>query len=162
MSLQATFHILRLAITLTLLIFVCACASFPQNLQKPKVKLINIIPLNVSVSEQKLRFTLDLTNPNDVDLPVESIDFIARFNDTNIASGKSTQSTILPANGKASLSLDVTAGIDRLTSTLQTLLQGEQLNFNYELKGSVKIQNWAIPVPFNVTGVMNAQDGTKS
>lgn len=161
MSQQTVCRLFQLAITVAIWLLATACASLPQKLQKPQVELISVSPLNISMSEQKLRFTLNVINPNNLDLPVESMDFIARFNDTNIASGKSQQSTIIPANGQAKLLLDVTAGIDRLTSTLQTLLQGRELNLEYKLTGSVKFKNWAAPIPFNVVGVMNAEDVLK-
>lgn len=156
----------KLNISRYLLVLLCVlsigCASIPKKAEKPTVELVSVVPLNISLSEQKLRFHLNVTNPNQFELPVESIDFIARFNDTDIASGKSLQSTVVPANGKATLTLDVTAGIDRLASTLQTLLQGEQLNLNYELNGSVKIEDWATPIPFNVIGAMDVDKASKS
>jgi LEA14-like dessication related protein len=139
-----------------------ACASVPKKALKPKVELLSVVPLNISLTEQKLRFNLNVINPNNFELPVEAIDFIARFNDTDIASGKSKQSATIPPNGAAVLVLDVTAGIDRLASTLQTLLKGETLNLNYELKGSVKIEDWATPIPFNVFGEMDAEEAFKS
>ena len=132
-----------------------ACSSIPKKAQKPTVELVSVVPLNISLSEQKLRFELNVANPNSFELPVESVNFIARFNKTDIASGKSKQSTVIPANGEALLTLDVTAGIDRLASTLQTLLQGQSLDLNYELNGSVQIENWTTPIPFNVTGTMD-------
>jgi len=147
---------------LTVCLILSACASLPQKALKPEVELVSVIPLNISLSEQKLRFNLNVTNPNSFELPVESVDFIARFNDTDIASGKSHQTAVIPANGKAVLILDVTAGIDRLASTLQTLLQGDDLNLNYELTGSVTIEDWSSPIPFNVVGAMSAKDAFKS
>lgn len=134
-----------------------ACTSLPKRAAKPTVELVSVIPLNISLSEQKLRFELNITNPNDFELPVEAVDFIARFNNTDIASGKSKQSTRIPPNGSGLLILDVTAGIDRLASTLQTLLLGEQLDLQYELSGSVQIENWSTAVPFNVTGELDPE-----
>ncbi len=135
--------------------FTAACSSIPKRALKPTIELVSVVPLNISLSEQKLRFELNVGNPNSFELPVESVDFIARFNNTDIASGKSNQSTVIPANGEAILTLDVTAGIDRLASTLQTLLQGQTLDLNYELNGSVQIENWTTPIPFNVSGTMD-------
>ncbi|MEM7257351.1 MAG: LEA type 2 family protein [Pseudomonadota bacterium] len=152
----------RYLILLVCVLATAACSSIPKKALKPKVELVSVVPLNISVSEQKLRFHLNVTNPNSFELPVESVDFIARFNDTDIASGKSLQSAVIPPNGAATLTLDVTAGIDRLASTLQTLLQGEQLNLNYELTGSVKIEDWATPIPFNVIGAMDPDKAFKS
>lgn len=138
-----------------LLLALGACSTITTKPLKPTIELVSVVPLNINLSEQQLRFALKVTNPNSFDLPVESVNFIARFNDADIASGKSNHSTVIPANGDALLTLDVTAGIDRLMNTLQTLLQGETLNLNYELAGSVQIENWSTPIPFDVTGAMD-------
>lgn len=138
-----------------LLVFATACSSITTKPIKPSIELISVSPLNISLSEQKLRFKLKVSNPNSFSLPIQSIDFIARFNQTDIASGKSKHTTLVPANGDAMLTLDVTAGIDRLMTTLQTLLQGQTLNMNYELAGSVKIENWSTPIPFDVSAEMD-------
>lgn len=140
-----------------LLIAISACSTITTKPLKPTIELVSVVPLNVSLSEQQLRFALKVINPNSFQLPVESVNFIARFNDADIASGKSNHSTVIPANGEALLTLDVTAGIDRLMATLQTLLEGQNLNMNYELAGSVQIKNWATPVPFDVSGEMDVE-----
>lgn len=127
----------------------------PSKPLKPTIELIDVRPLNVSLTEQKLRFTLKVTNPNSFELPVESIDFIARFNGSDIANGKSKQAVSIPANSDGKLTLDVTAGLDRLVSTLKTLLEGQTLNLDYELAGTVRIENWSTPIPFDVVGAMN-------
>ncbi|OED39209.1 hypothetical protein AB833_16910 [Chromatiales bacterium (ex Bugula neritina AB1)] len=148
----------RLFIALMLATLV-ACTTLTTKPVKPTVELINVIPLNISLTEQKLRFNLRVSNPNNFELPVESINFIARFNDADIASGKNTKMTIIPANGEGTLTLDVTAGIDRLANTLKTLLEGQTLNLDYELAGTVAIKNWATPIPFDVTGAMDPKSG---
>ena len=91
-------------------------------------------------------------------MPVESVDFVARFNDTNIASGKSNQAVTIAANSEALLSLDVTAGLDRLANTLKTLLEGNTLDLNYELSGNVKVSNWPGRIPFDVVGAIDLKD----
>lgn len=140
-----------------MLIAISACSTLTTKPLKPTIELVSVVPLNISLSQQQLRFALKVINPNSFQLPVESVNFIARFNNADIASGKSNHSTVIPANGAALLTLDVTAGIDRLMTTLQTLLQGQTLDMNYELVGSVKIENWAAPIPFDVSGEMDIE-----
>lgn len=139
------------------LLALAACSVLPTKPIKPEIDLVNVRPLNVSLTEQKLRFTLKVSNPNNFALPVESIDFVARFNGSNIANGKSKQAVTIPANSEGELTLDVTAGLDRLVTTLKTLLEGQTLNLDYELAGTVKIENWSTPVPFDVIGAMNVE-----
>ncbi len=135
-----------------------ACASVITKPVKPTIELVSVRPLNINVAEQKLRFQLKVINPNSFDIPVEAIDFVARFNNTNIANGKSNQSVIVPAKSEALLSLDVTAGLNRLASSLSTLLQGKTLNLDYELSGNVKVATWPEPIPFDVIGAMDLSD----
>jgi len=143
---------------LIILSSVSACATIGQKPAKPTIELVRVTPLNISLSEQKLRFELNVFNPNSFNMPIEAVDFVARFNDTNIASGKSNQSVTIGANSEATLSLDVTAGLDRLATTLQTLLSGERLNLDYELSGKVRVSSWPELIPFNVTGAMDLKD----
>jgi len=144
----------RLSRFFILIIFLSlsACASVITKPQKPIIRLVNVKPLNISVSEQKLRFELKVINPNAFDMPVESVDFVARFNDTNIANGKSNQSVVIGANSEARLSLDVTASLNKLAGTLNTLIQGQSLNLQYALSGTVKVATWPKPIPFDVIG----------
>ncbi len=153
-------HITRLSRFCFLILFLSlsACASLATKPVKPIIKLISVKPLNISATEQKLRFELNVINPNAFDMPVESVDFVARFNNTNIANGKSNQSVIIGANSEARLSLDVTASLDRLTSSLGKLISGKSLNLEYELTGTVKVATWPKPIPFDVTGAMDLED----
>ena len=157
-TIQSAF---RLLLT-TIVLWISACSILPSKPIKPEIELVSVRPLNVSLTEQKLRFTLNVSNPNNFELPVESINFIARFNGTNIANGKSKQAVSIPANSDGKLTLDVTAGVDRLVSTLSTLLEGQTLNLDYELTGSVRIENWSTPIPFDVVGAMNIESPSGS
>lgn len=140
-----------------LVVTLTGCASIVSKPLKPTIELISVQPLNASLSEQKLRFNLKVTNPNSFNLPVEAINFVARFNNTNIANGKSNQAVTIPANGDAMLALDVTAGLNRLTSALSTLLGGDT-NLEYELKGTVEVATWPRPIPFDVVGATDLTD----
>ena len=141
-------------VILVALLVLSACSTLVPKPEKPTVELVSVRPLNISLSRQKLRFNLKVVNPNSFDMPIETVDFIASLNDTNIASGKSNQAVTVPANSDAIVSLDVTAGLDRLTSSIETLLAGDSLNLDYELRGEVKVSTWPKPIPFNVVGAM--------
>jgi len=137
---------------------VTACATVVSKPVKPTIELVSVKPLNISLSEQKIRFELKVINPNGFALPIENVNFVARFNNANIANGKSNQSVTVGANSDAQLSLDVTASLGRLAGILDTLLQGESLNLDYELSGTVEVGSWPEPIPFDVTGAMDLSD----
>lgn len=154
MNLKQSGLLCILAVT----VLVSGCASVMSKPVKPTIELVSVKPLNINLSEQRLRFALKITNPNAFDLPIEAVDFVARFNGADVANGKSNQAVTVPANDAAIMSLDVTAGLERLTDTLSTLLQGKALNLDYELTGAVKVDNWPKPIPFDVTGAMDVTD----
>ena len=83
---------------LIIVLSLSACASVVTKPAKPIIKLVGVKPLNISVTEQRLRFELKVINPNAFEMPVESVDFVARLNDTNIANGKSNHSVVIGAN----------------------------------------------------------------
>jgi len=147
-------HTRRLGRLCILIIFLSlsACASVVTKPVKPIIELVDVTPLNVSLSGQKLRFELKVINPNAFEMPIESVDFVARFNNTNIANGKSNQSVTIGANSEARLLLDVTASLNKLASTLNTLISEQSLNLEYELSGTVKVATWPKPIPFDVIG----------
>ncbi len=143
---------------LIIVLSLSACASVVTKPAKPIIKLVGVKPLNISVTEQRLRFELQVINPNAFEMPVESVDFVARLNDTNIANGKSNHSVVIGANSEARLSLDVTASLTKLTSSLNTLIKGNSLNLDYALSGTVKVATWPKPIPFDVIGAMDLED----
>jgi len=153
---------IRILIILAALLSTAACTLLPAKPTSPEIELINVQPLDVSGTQQKLRFTLRVSNPNNFELPVESIDFVARFNGSNIANGKSTQTVSIPANSDGELTLDITAGLDRLATTPRSLIEGQTLNLDYKLVGTIAIENWSTPVPFDVVGAMNLKPPSDS
>lgn len=118
----------------------------------PVVKIAAVRPLNLSFTKQRLAFTLQVHNPNDYDLPLENLDFVASLAGDNIATGKSDQAVTLPANGEATVEVEVEARINQLLSQLQSMLSTNSINLEYGVKGHVKLANWPTRIPFDVVG----------
>lgn len=118
----------------------------------PVVKIAAVRPLNLSFTKQRLAFTLQVHNPNDYDLPLENLDFVASLAGDNIATGKSDQAVTLPANGEATVEVEVEARINQLLSQFQSMLSTNSINLEYGVKGHVKLANWPTRIPFDVVG----------
>lgn len=131
-----------------------ACATLGPKLIKPTVSLVDVTPLNLNLSSQQLRFKLRVRNPNSFELPLETVNFVARFNDSDVASGKSYQSAVIPAHSAAEISIDVTAGIHQIAESLKGLLQGTDIAISYQVSGAIQIANWNRAFPFSVDGIV--------
>ncbi len=138
---------------IAIMILLSGCATMlPKKPEAPVVKIAAVRPLNLSFSKQRLAFTLQVHNPNTYDLPLQSLDFIASLAGKKIATGKSDQEVTLPANGAATVEVEVEAKINRLISQLQSMLRADSLNLDYGVKGHVKLANWPTRIPFDVVG----------
>ncbi|MCB1754550.1 MAG: LEA type 2 family protein [Gammaproteobacteria bacterium] len=142
-----------IALALFISVTLYACSSLP--LTKPEAPIVSVAdvrPLNLSFTEQRLAFTLRVENPNAYDLPLEGLDFIASFAGHEIATGESHQEVTIPAKGEAMLEVEVKAGVDKLISQFQSMLNAQEINLDYGVKGRVKLANWPSRIPFDVKG----------
>ncbi len=139
-------------------IWLSACATFGPKLIKPSVSLVDVTPLNLNLSSQQLRFKLKIDNPNPFELPLETVNFVARFNDSDVASGRSYQATTIPPHQSGEMTIDVTAGIHQIAESLKGLLRAADLSISYELSGAIKIANWNRTIPFDVNGTVDIDE----
>lgn len=138
---------------------VSGCKSIPTHKPiAPKVSIAAVKPLNLSLSGQKINFTLRVNNPNDYDLPLRSLDFIASFAGDDIAKGISDKAVTIPANGEALVDIVVVAGLGKLLGQIKSMARTKEFNLNYGVKGTVKLDNWPTRIPFDVAGVLEQPD----
>lgn len=129
------------------------CAAIPGTKPlPPKVSLIGVRPLNLSLTKQKLAFKLKVVNPNRFDLPMESLQFAASFAGQEIAKGSSDKPVTLPARGEAELEVTVNAGIVQVLERFRSMIEGGTIELDYGVKGTVKLANWPRRIPFDVVG----------
>ena len=143
-----------LQFTVALLVaFVAACASLPTTKPiAPKVRVVSVKPLNLSLSKTNLRFRLEISNPNTFDLPLRQLDFVASFAGDQIAQGISRDAVTIPAKGQAMLEVAVVTELSKLFGQIKDMLKASEYDLAYGVKGSVKLANWPSRIPFNVEG----------
>lgn len=129
------------------------CQSItPPSLQteSPEVLLINIIPLDTTMFEQRLQVDLRVRNPNDFDLEVTGLDFTLSLNEQRLARGLSNKSSTIPRLGDAVVSVETT------TSTLDVMRQlfnfRKDQDLTYQVSGVVHAQG--LRLPFEHKGVL--------
>jgi len=131
---------------------VTGCAGTPLKPQPPEVTVAGVRPLNLSLTEQSLLFTLRVKNPNAFSLPIEGLDFTAQFSDQNIASGTSTGGSTIPARGEGTVDVEVTTRLQDIAGKLGALLKGGGLKLNYTLDGNVRVKDRKEAYPFSLKG----------
>lgn len=155
MSLEPTRRWLALLLGLTMLHLSACAALAPSKPEPPDVRITGVRPLNLSLTQQRLEFTLDVSNPNGFDLPVQELDFVAKLAGEKLAKGRSTEGVTVPANGNAELKVEVSAGITRMFDTFRGMLDAGSIELDYGVTGTVKLANWPSRIPFNVEGLLN-------
>ncbi|NND92448.1 MAG: LEA type 2 family protein [Granulosicoccus sp.] len=134
-------------------LLVSGCSSIPTSRPlSPSVKIESVKPVKLGLTSQTLAFSLNISNPNDYDLPLQSLTFIATIDDTEIARGMSTERVRIPANDEATLNVTVSTSINRLLGRLLQSATSDKSNIGYDIKGFVKLSNWPARIPFNVDG----------
>jgi LEA14-like dessication related protein len=111
--------------------------------EPPEVLLVNILPLDTTMFEQRLQVDLRIRNPNDFDLEITGLDFTLHLNEQQLARGLTNKSATIPRLGDSIISVETT------TSTLDVLRQ--LLNFRqhqtmvYQVTGVVHVQGARLP-----------------
>ncbi|MDO6460556.1 LEA type 2 family protein [Granulosicoccaceae sp. 1_MG-2023] len=146
-----------LSALITASLLMTACSSLPTHKPvAPNVSIAAVRPLNLSLVNQKLAFTLDVENPNSYDLPVEGLDFIASFAGNEIASGSSDQEVTLPAKGTAQMEVIVETSLNDMMDRFSAMMKSDGIDLSYGITGTVKLANWPGKIPFNVDGELEA------
>ena len=145
-------HMLALLLLLPLLAG-CATAGF-QNLETPHVTLSNVQPMDsMGVFEQHYDVTLRIQNPNNVDLPIDGLNYKVILNDREFARGVSRDRVVIPALGDEIIHVTVTNSpfdwvkqIDRLNST-------PNIQPSYKIEGTLFLQGFGgRKLPFSQAG----------
>lgn len=135
-----------------------ACSSIPLSKpQAPTVTVAGVRPTNLSFTQQTLELTLRVANPNRFKLPMESLTFNAQFAGEEFAQGKSLEEVVIPGNGEALLKVEVKTGIAKIANQIVAMLDANNFDLNYDIKGVVKLANWPKEIPFNVEGELSEQ-----
>lgn len=145
--------VLRSCLVAVLMLAVAACSSVPTHKPiAPEVSIAAVKPINVSLSGQKLLFTLRVKNNNNYDLPLKSMQFIASLAGEEIARGSSSDRVNIPANGEAMVDVAVIAGLSALADQIRSITSSDAQAIEYALKGLVRLSNWPVAIPFTYKG----------
>jgi LEA14-like dessication related protein len=114
--------VMRTGAALAAMMLVAGCASIGADMQAPRLSLVGASMLSADVFSQQFRVRIRAENPNDIALPVKSLDYTLFIEGQNFAEGMSEAAFVVPAKGEKEFDLTVrtnfASSIARLVSNL--------------------------------------------
>jgi LEA14-like dessication related protein len=137
---------------LMVVLLLAGCASLGGYRDPPRVSLVSIEPLDMTLLEQRYALQLRILNPNDVALPVSGLNYSIEINRREFAYGVSRQSVTIPAHGEALLDVEVISNLLSLMRQMQELGAGGKQVIEYRLSGKLSLDNSPVRLPFDYSG----------
>jgi len=138
-------------------VLVSACASLGGYREKPRVSLVSIQPLDMTLLEQRYQLVLRILNPNDVDLPLSGLSYGVEINGREFAYGVSRQAVTIPALGEAVVEVEVISSLLDMLRQLQALDDGAAHRLDYRISGRLSLANRRGKLPFDYSGSLDWQ-----
>jgi len=132
-------HLARLLTVVLPLVLGAGCASLFTSLAPPEVNVSNLVPLDSTLFEQRMRVDLRFRNPNDQPLEATGIDFQLDVNGQPLARGLGNESFTVPRLGETVVSVVATTTL--LDVARQLLALGEQQDLDYVITGHLHLQS---------------------
>lgn len=140
---------------LMVVLLLAGCASLGGYRDPPRVSLVSIEPLDMTLLEQRYALQLRILNPNDVALPVSGLNYSIEINRREFAYGVSRQSVTIPAHGEALLDVEVISNLLSLMRQVQELGAGGKQVIEYRLSGKLSLDHSPVRMPFDYSGELS-------
>lgn len=139
------------------LVILAGCSSFNKfkNMEKPKAKLESVDVKNVDIKGAKMLFNVEVENPNDFALKVDSVKYEVEIGGRKMSTEAITTPSEVAAKSKAIVPLPLTLQFADVFSSIGDFLRNEKTT--YRLKGSARVGIFSLP--FDETGEFQLTEG---
>jgi LEA14-like dessication related protein len=124
-------------VLLGMLFLLSGCASLQRHVDTPEVVLESFSLESLSLSRQRFRVTLEVSNPNDFRLPIASISYALNVRDVPLTRGIFDEGISLAAGATQSLSLSVETDLLNTGRGLLDWLRDPGEDIDYSIQGEV-------------------------
>jgi LEA14-like dessication related protein len=147
----------RLVLAFAALLALASCASLPSDLKSPQFEVMRVEMLSSDMFAQRFKVRLHVQNPNDIELPVKSLDYKLFLMGDSFGEGVSEQPFVLPAQGEAEFDMALTTNFVSSFGRLISRLGGGKLeDIEYEIAGTVQLEKGLMrKLPFNHKGTVD-------
>lgn len=148
---------LRTVLLAALFAVLAACAALAPKLETPKVSLLGVQMTSGDMFSQRFRVRVKIENPNDLEVPVQSLDYTMFLMGDRFGEGASEQSFVLPARGEAEFDMMITTDFVSALGRLVSRMGGNKLeNVEYEINGKLHLaKGFVRTIPFDHKGLVN-------
>lgn len=153
-------HVARICLASILILAVAGCVK-PESMEPPGITLQNIRLLKVDGLRQRLEVVLEVSNPNDFDIPMKGLEFAMQLNGLDFADGLANDRITIPRLGRATVPVEVNVSLLSVFQQLQAMRAAGRLD--YQIAGKVFLDHMLVStVPFDREGtvVMDPNSGT--
>lgn len=139
-----------LAVCAVLLAGGCVSTRF----EAPKLSIVSVSMMSADVFAQQFRIRLHVDNPNDRELPIESIEYELFLQGDSFAEGTSDAAFVVPARGEAEFDTVVRTHFMSSVARLLTKLPADA-QVQYDFTGKVHLsKGFMRNIPFNERGTV--------
>jgi LEA14-like dessication related protein len=146
----------RAAPLLLVCLFAGGCSAF--NIQRPTASVSGMSVGQVNPEGFTLDFAVDVTNPNNVALPVTAADYTLGVGGAELIKGEANPQGSIPANGSLAVTLPVHVTFERLLAVEQAIRDSGG-NVPYDLQAGLSFDTGAplvgrVRVPLRHSGTL--------
>ena len=153
---------MRIACGLLGALMASACAVLAPHYERPDLSVVGITMQNGNLFEQNFLVTLRIHNPNDRDLPVESVRAHLLLAGADVATGVTTGAFVVPPHANSRVDMQITANLAAGIAQIATRMGAHQSTVDYELDGVVRLDTpWLHALSFHATGVLPLSELTR-
>lgn len=116
-----------------------ACANLAGFSRQPEVGVAGLQLLQLGLLEQRFALQLRIRNPNEVDLPIDGLDFAVDLNGQPFLKGSSNKAVTVPRWGEAVLEVMATSTLGNALKQLRELQKGGRERVDYRIAGRLGV-----------------------
>ena len=143
------------ATSLLLSLLLSACAGLGVYTEPPRVSLVSVEPLDMTLFEQRYRIGLRIQNPNQASLAIRGMDYEVELNGRKFAHGLSPQAVDVPAYGEQVVEVEVVSNLLRIVDQIHELESGRTRNLSWRLSGDLRLADRIATLPFDYAGQLD-------
>ena len=98
-----------------------ACTGIPSHFEKPQVNLAGLQIAELGLIEQKFIVSLRVTNPNDINVPINGLNLKLDVNGQPFATGVSNEKVTLAKLGDTMIKVNVTTNLSSIWKQMKSL-----------------------------------------
>jgi LEA14-like dessication related protein len=138
-------------------VLVTSCATLPKDLKPPKFELLKIEMQSSDMFAQRFKVRLNVENPNDIELPIKSLDYKLFLMGDSFGEGLSEEPFVLPAQGEAQFDMLLTTNFVSSLGRLVNRVGSRKLqDIEYEIAGKVVLDKGFVrKLPFDYKGTVD-------